>query len=100
MPIPKIDPNVVHCTVGYFRHLAGTDLAACTFVVNDSNAPVAVCVPYDTFLEMQRCVDAAPPMPIVAAPSGFAPSYPRFDPSLGSRVPSATPPHESPLRSV
>ena len=61
MAIPKIDPSGKFITWGQFRRLTGEQLqAGTTFVVEEQ----AVVVPYDTFLEMQRCVEAAPPMPI------------------------------------
>lgn len=103
MAIPKIDPNVTHVTVGQFRRVAQSDLPQRTFVVNDGNTPVAVCVPYDTFMEMQRAVECAPPM-LASLPQGgpVAGSSARgFDPSLGQRVPGTPgPAPDSPLRGV
>ena len=59
MAIPKIDPNVVHVTLGQFRRLQPQEFTTTTYVVKDgSNPPSAVCVPYEAFMEIQRAVDA------------------------------------------
>ena len=55
MPIPRIDPDVVHVTLGQYRRLLAADIPKRTFVLHDAeHKPVAVSVPYDTFLEMQQ----------------------------------------------
>ena len=59
--IPRIDPSVVHLTLGAFRRLGAGDLPAKTYVINDGGEqPLAVCVPYATFLEMQRAIETVP----------------------------------------
>ena len=59
--IPSIDPSVQHVTLGQFRRLVGGDLPAKTYVINDGGeTPLAVCVPYETFMEMQRAIYAPP----------------------------------------
>ena len=105
MAIPKIDPNVRHISLGQLRkEKAFTD----TLVVNDGEQLLAVCVPYETFLEMQRTIEIAqlsPPNLSLPqggpAVSGGSSTRHNFDPSLGSRVPGPTQPSpDSPLRGV
>ena len=58
--IPRIDPSVAHVSLGQLRRTAADDLTKRTYVVNDGVDPLAVCVPYETFLEMQRTIEALP----------------------------------------
>ena len=57
MNIPKIDPNVVHISLGQFRRSAAEGLSQRTYVVNDGDDPLAVCVPFAVFLELQRVIE-------------------------------------------
>ena len=56
MPIPKIDPSVRHVSLAHFKRLKPEEMTASTFVVDDA----VVVLPLPVFLEMQRCVEAAP----------------------------------------
>ena len=59
--IPRIDPSVQHVPLGQFRRLGADDLPAKTYVINDGGeTPLAVCLPYETFLEMQRAIYVPP----------------------------------------
>ena len=56
MALPRIDPSVRHISIGQLRKEKDfTD----TLVVSDGPLPVAVVVPYATFLEMQRALEVA-----------------------------------------
>lgn len=58
MNIPKIDPSVFHVSLGQLRRAQAADLSQRTYVVNDNGGPLAVCVPWDTFLAMQTALEA------------------------------------------
>lgn len=55
MTIPTIDPNVRYVGVASLRKLNAELLRAMseTLVIQDSDEPIAVLVPYKTFLAMQ-----------------------------------------------
>ena len=100
MAIPKIDPNVVHVSIGQLRRTKEADLTLRTYVVSDGTGPLAVCVPYEAFLEMQNALQVAPP--ILPLPQGgpvTGSSARGYDPALGARVPGGAAP-DSPLRGV
>ena len=90
MPLPRIDPSVQHISIGQLRRLAQADLTARTYVVNDGNAPLAVCVPFATFLEMQNALQPAPlalPIPVRAETEGHVggrPDFTVYQPNPGS----------------
>ena len=66
--IPRIDPSVVHIPLGTFKRFTAEEVPQRTFVLLDSgHKPIAVSVPYETFLEMQRHIAAHDP---VAATTG------------------------------
>ena len=95
--IPRIDPSVVHVTLGQFRRLGGEDLPAKTYVINDGGGqPIAVCVPYETFMEMQRAIEVAPP--ILPAPAGHVGPDASVGVGQTRRMERTDPP--SPLRGV
>ncbi len=53
--LPYIDPNVDHVDAKKFRHMPPHKLKALdrTTVLRDDDVPLAVLVPYNTFLEIQ-----------------------------------------------
>ena len=52
--IPTIDPTVKHVTVGQMRRVLVEDLPRRTLVVTEDAEPLAVLLPYETFLAMQE----------------------------------------------
>lgn len=54
--LPYVDPNVEHVGVSHLRGLNAAKLRENekTLVIRDKNAPVAVLLPYETFLDYQR----------------------------------------------
>jgi len=68
--MPYVDPNIRHVSITQLRK--EKEFTA-TLVVHDGPLPLAVVVPYATFLEMQNALQAAPPMlppPGIPIPQG------------------------------
>jgi hypothetical protein len=58
---PYIDSNVKHVGVSKLRHLDAEDLSALkeTLVLQSGEKPLAVLIPYETYIAMQSLIESA-----------------------------------------
>lgn len=60
MTLPVIDPTVRYVTRGQLRHIPLDHWDKFTYVVAEKGDPIAVAIPYETFLEMQHVAVRSP----------------------------------------